>query len=260
MPTPIGHNVWYDLMTSDEAAAARFYGEAIGWKTQVFEGGDPSQPYTLWLAGAQPVGGYMALPEAARQMGAGPHWLAYTAVEDVSAASAQAESLGGRILKSATEIPTVGSFAVLADPQGAVFAVFRGADEMEAPSPGDQPGHFSWCDLNTTDHAAAFAFYQALFGWTATESMEVEGIGTYAMFQDRSGATRGGMCSAAKALNLPPHWLHYITVDSAQAAADRVLRGGGQVVKGPHGVPGGGQIAQCLDPQGAAFAVYAPPA
>jgi uncharacterized protein len=54
----------------------------------------------------------------------------------------------------------------------------------------------------------------------------------------------------------PPNWLQYIQVDSADSAAERVKASGGQVLNGPMDVPGGGRIAQCLDPQGGAFAVH----
>ena len=54
----------------------------------------------------------------------------------------------------------------------------------------------------------------------------------------------------------PPNWLQYIQVDSADGAAERVKANGGQVLNGPMDVPGGDRIAQCLDPQGGAFAVH----
>jgi predicted enzyme related to lactoylglutathione lyase len=54
----------------------------------------------------------------------------------------------------------------------------------------------------------------------------------------------------------PPNWLHYIQVDSADRAAERVTANGGKVLNGPMEVPGGDRIAQYLDPQGGAFAVH----
>ena len=168
-----GINVWFDLMTTDTEGAKAFYTETIGWKTQPYADADPNMPYTMWVAGQSPIGGVMALPEEARKMGAPPHWLAYTSVADVDASVQQATKLGGRVLAPAMNIPKVGRFAVLADPQGAVFAIID--PENARPEPAGVPplGAFSWHELATTDQEAAFAFYSGLFGWDAMERMEM---------------------------------------------------------------------------------------
>ena len=98
----LGRFVWYDLMTTDEEAAQKFYREVIGWNTQAWEG-SPS-PYTMFTAGEGPVGGSMALPEEARAMGAPPHWLAYTATPDIDATVAKATELGAEVLMPIEEI------------------------------------------------------------------------------------------------------------------------------------------------------------
>jgi predicted enzyme related to lactoylglutathione lyase len=173
----------------------------------------------------------------------------------VDATVKQAESLGATIHHKPTDIPTVGRFAVLADPQGAFFAVFT--------PPGNAPGHegmpnvgeFSWHELATTDYAAAFGFYQALFGWEKIAEHDMGPMGIYFLF-GRNGQQLGGMFNKPPEMPFPPNWLQYIQVDSADSAADRVKANGGQVLNGPMDVPGGDRIAQCLDPQGGAFAVH----
>jgi predicted enzyme related to lactoylglutathione lyase len=57
-------------------------------------------------------------------------------------------------------------------------------------------------------------------------------------------------------MTAPPHWLYYVKVDDLDAALERVKERGGQVLNGPMDVPGGDRVAQCLDPQGAAFALH----
>ena len=69
--------------------------------------------------------------------------------------------------------------------------------------------------------------------------------------------TKGGMSNTASQMELPPHWLHYVTVDDMDAAVERIEKGGGKIVNGPMDVPGGDVVAQCVDPQGAFFAVHA---
>jgi len=60
----------------------------------------------------------------------------------------------------------------------------------------------------------------------------------------------------AKAQGFPPSWLYYITVDDLVAALQTTKARGGQVLNGPMDVPGGDRVAQCLDPQGGAFALH----
>ena len=240
-----GRFVWYDLMTPDPKGAEAFYPKAVAWGTQPWD----QLAYTMWTANGQPLGGVMQLPTEA---GAPPHWLAYVTVPDVDGTGSLAESLGGRVLKPGADIPNVGRFAILEDPHGARFAVFT---PNQPPQPDNAPGigEFSWHELATRDYKQAFAFYEALFGWERSAEHDMGPMGMYFIFK-RNGRDLGGMFNLTK--EMPPNWLHYVRVDSADAAADRVKANGGQVLNGPMDVPGGDRIAQCMDPQGAAFAVH----
>jgi predicted enzyme related to lactoylglutathione lyase len=123
MADAMGQFVWYELMTTDADAAEEFYRSVIGWGVQ-----DASRPefrYTIFTAGEIPVGGLMDLPDAAREMGAGPGWMGYIAVDDVDARAAMVAEAGGKIHRSPDDIPEVGRFAVVADPQGAAFVLFK---------------------------------------------------------------------------------------------------------------------------------------
>lgn len=248
-----GRFVWYDLATTDPDAAKEFYTKLIGWGTQHEE--DPS--YTMWTNNDAPLGGVMTLPDEAKKMGAPPHWLAYIATPDVDATAKQATELGGKVLRDPTDIPNIGRFAVIADPQGAVFAAYTSASEQPASDEAPKRGEFSWHELATTDHEAAFKFYNTLFGWDETESMDMGEAGTYQMY-GREGMTLGGMYNKSADVPGPPHWLLYVKVDSVDQAVDEVNRLGGKVLNGPMEVPGGSKdkVAQCMDPQGVAFAIH----
>jgi predicted enzyme related to lactoylglutathione lyase len=242
-----GRFVWYDLMTPDIKAAEAFYTKVAGWGTQPWEG----MPYTMWTANGQPMGGVMSNEGT----GAPPHWLAYISVPDVEKALAQVGSLGGRTIVPGKDIPTVGRFAIVADPQGAAFALFTPAKGTGRPETDPGMGEFSWHELATTDYAKAWAFYEAVFGWEKRAEHDMGPMGVYLLF-GRNGRELGGMYTIMPGTNMPPHWLQYVRVDSADAAAQRVTANGGKVLNGPMEVPGGDRIAQCLDPQGAAFAVH----
>ncbi len=244
-----GKFVWYDLMTSDAKKAETFYTKVLGWGTQPFEGAE----YTMWTANGAPIGGIGSV----QTPGVPPHWLAYIGVDDVDAAVKQTESLGGKVHVPGTDIPSSGRFAVVGDPQGAVFALFSPPPGAPAESDDTDPqiGEFSWHELATTDYAGAFRFYQTMFGWDKLAEHDMGPLGIYLLF-GRNGREIGGMFNKAAEMKMPPNWLQYVRVDSADAAAERVKANGGRVLNGPMDVPGGDRITQCMDPQGAAFAVH----
>lgn len=111
---------WGQLNTSDTAEAETFYRGLFGWDAKT--GSDGGMAYTEWLLGGTPIGGMMALPKEAP---APPHWLPYFAVADCDAAAVRAASLGANTFVPPSDIPGTGRFAVLADPQGAAFAIYR---------------------------------------------------------------------------------------------------------------------------------------
>lgn len=248
-----GRFVWYELMTTDTEAAKAFYGKVIGWGAESAPPPNAAR-YTLFTAGAMPVGGLMDQPEASRKMGAPPSWIGYVAVDDVDAAAEQVKRLGGKMHVAPADIPTVGRFAVAADPQGAAFALFKPASPApERPSEPGQAGHTGWHELAAADWPKAFDFYGALFGWRKGEAVDIGAMGTYQLFT-AGGPPIGGM------FNKPPavpaaFWLYYFNVGDIDAAAGRVKAGGGQVLNGPMQVPGGDWILQAQDPQGAMFAL-----
>ena len=245
---PLGRFVWYELLTSDVEAAKGYYTQLIGWGTQQWEGGP--QPYTMWTNGETPLGGLMALPNQATP----PHWLAYIATPDVDTTVSQASDLGAEIVMDAMNVPGVGRMALLTDPQGAAFAVFTPAGQAPGQEGDPEKGEVSWHELSTTDYSAAFEFYHTLFGWERTESMDMGELGIYQMF-GRNDRTLGGMFNAPTQGG-PPQWLLYVTVGNVDASVEQVVSLGGQVLNGPMDIPGGGRIAQCMDPQGAAFALH----
>lgn len=251
-----GRFVWYDLMVDDFDKAAAFYSEIAGWKTQAWEG-ESTMPYTMWAIGERSIGGMMPLPEEAKKMGAPPHWLAYVGTPDVDATAKQAEELGGKILMPAMDIPEVGRFAMIADPQGAAIAAFTPANDMPAGDPG--PGDFSWHELMTTDKDAAWDFYEALFGWTKGEAMDMGDMGIYQMYGLSADKPLGGIMNKTPDMpEAPPFWLYYIVVDDVVAAIERVKKLGGQVLNGPMEPPGGDIVAQVMDNQGVAFGLHQP--
>jgi len=259
-----GRFVWYDLMTTDLDGAADFYAKVAGWGSAPWEGSEAEtggELYAMWMAGEKPLGGRANLPEEAVAQGAPTHWLSYVTVPDTQAVIEKTEALGGSLIMGPTSMTGVGTFAILRDPQGAVFCPFTPEEGAEGEVSQAEVGEFSWHELYTTDHEAAFEFYREIFGWEKTDAMDMGEMGVYQMFGPASDAkfAYGGMMNKPAEMPGPPHWLYYIRVPEVQAAVERVEENGGKVLNGPMEVPGGDMIAMCMDPQGGAFAVHSTP-
>lgn len=249
---PRGRFIWHELLTTDPPAAIKFYERLVGWTVTSWEQ-DPNYRIFTWK-GSQ-MAGLMLLPEEARKGGAPPHWLSYVAVPDVDATVRQILDRGGKAYVEPMDIPTVGRIAVLADPQGAVFGVYR---PTLNPAGGDDVGvgDFSWHELATTDWQTAWEFYRGLFGWEFDSQFDMGPAGTYWMFRRAKGSrTLGGMFNKPPEIPVP-NWLPYIKVPEADRAAEAARHYGGAVLNGPMEVPGGDRVAQLLDVQGAAIAVH----
>ena len=115
---------WFELMTTDVDGAKKFYTDLFGWETEDMNMGDMN--YTVVKVAEEALGGMMKTPPQAE--GTPPNWGVYVTVDDVDVTAQNAEELGGKILVPPTDIPTVGRFCVLQDPQGAVISAitYRG--------------------------------------------------------------------------------------------------------------------------------------
>jgi predicted enzyme related to lactoylglutathione lyase len=112
---------WNELMTSDPEQAVAFYTALFGWSVQKMT--MPGFDYHVVKAGDTSVGGIMALPPEAAAGGVPPNWGSYVTVTDVDAIARRAAELGGKLVHGPADIPNVGRFAVIVDPQGAAINV-----------------------------------------------------------------------------------------------------------------------------------------
>src|SRR5437660_166619 len=119
------------------------------------------------------------------------------------------------------------------------------------------PGEFSWVELGTTDQAAAKTFYSSLFGWAAKD-MPMGPNEFYTMFrlEGRDAAAGYTIRAEDRAKGVPPHWMMYIAVQSADETAGKVGQLGGKVLAPPFDVFESGRMAVILDPTGATFSLW----
>jgi uncharacterized protein len=251
--TLLGRPVWYELMTTDTAAAEKFYKNVVGWTTVPFDG-SPS-PYTVFQrSGNVGIGGLMKRPEG---MNMPPFWAMYIGVPNFDEAVANIKRLGGRELSPVIDIPKVGRMQMMTDPQGAAFYILQPASSEERPEGAPEIGDGSWHELMTTDAPAAMKFYQEVFGWQPSEAMDMGEMGTYQMFNRPHGMIGGMMNKPKELAHVPPNWGIYFRIADINAAVDRIKANGGQILNGPMEVPGGDWIVNAMDPQGAAFSLHA---
>jgi predicted enzyme related to lactoylglutathione lyase len=121
------------------------------------------------------------------------------------------------------------------------------------------PGTFSWADVTTTDQAGAKDFYSGLFGWEAEDLPVGDGV-SYSMMRlnGRNVAAISPQQQGQREAGVPPMWNNYVTVESADAAADRAKELGATVHAPPFDVMDAGRMAVIQDPQGAFFMVWEP--
>jgi predicted enzyme related to lactoylglutathione lyase len=182
------------------------------------------------------------------------------------------KAAGGALKRGPIDVPGVLRFAVVCDPHGAVFMVFKGMAPATAPVElgDDAIGNIGWRELHAGEWASDFAFYEKLFGWRKVQAIDMGALGTYQTFSGAAATPSSGAVDSATPAAAPqaiggmmtkmadtpmPYWMYYINVDGIDAAADRVAKAGGQIMMAPHQVPTGQWIVVCTDPQGAWFSL-----
>ena len=243
--TLVGKFVWHDHNSSDVDKAKSFYTQLLGWETEVWKPGE--MDYPMIKAGGQNHGGF-----GPAQGGAPSHWLGHVLVQDVDETVQRAEAAGAKVLAGPMDIPEIGRFAVIADPQGAVLSVFAPTGEGSAPE-----GVFVWDELHTSDVDAAKSFYGEVLGWK-TRDMDMGEMGTYSIFQRAGDVDAAGCMRLQEGMQAPPHWLSYIGADDVDATVARSKELGATVFVEGTDIPNVGRFAVVQDPAGAVFGLFKP--
>lgn len=251
MPLTEGTPIWFELTASDQDAAQTFYEAVAGWHiapSPMPEHGG----YRIAEADGIPVAGIRRENPVAPGL---PGWAMYVATADVDGTASRVADLGGRVPFGPVDIPHVGRFAMVSDPQGVVFAVMTPTSPNESRAFGPVPldsertlGHGVWVELATPDPEAALAFYGALFGWEKLGAMPMGTMGEYAFIG--RGDLRPGAVMSSESTGAPAGWSWYVHVADIDAAVATVQAKGGTVLQGPNPIPGGSYSAKAVDPEG----------
>jgi predicted enzyme related to lactoylglutathione lyase len=264
---PPGVPCWVDTAQPDPEAAVTFYNGVFGW--ELTDRLPPEAPGSYFIgavdgldaAGIGPPTDGLP-PEPVRLM--------YVAVESADATAEAVTAAGGTVTAGPTDIGPPGRLAICQDPAGATFALWE-AGQRAGAAVVNEPGTWNFNELHTADPDQAKAFYGAVFGWEAVDldfgdehsTMWCRpGYGDFLQSIDpdlesrqaRAAAPPGFADSVGWLYPLDdgesPHWSTTFAVDDTDAAVERVVAFGGEVVRAPE-TAGVVRVATVRDPQGA---------
>ena len=253
MPSPNhydGAPCWIDLITSDSDKAKKFYGELFGW---TFESGDPEKygGYITALKHGKTVAGMMQ--KQTSQAGMPDVWTTYLRTIDAAATAEAVKEHGGQIFMEPMEVPQQGHMALFGDATGAAIGAWQPSG-MEGYELAAEPGAPAWHELHARDYVKAVKFYQDVFGWE-THVMSDSPEFRYTTLGTGDSATAGIMdASDFLPAEVPASWQVYFAVEDTDAAIEKAVAMGAQVVDGPDDSPFG-RLATISDPTGARFKI-----
>lgn len=249
----VGKVAFVELVTPDLAAAKTFYAGLFGWAFQDMP--SDTGPFAQVLLDGRIIAGIRQRPAPP---GRRPAWLTFIASNDVDKTMADATRQGGKVFVQPHDLTGIGRAGVLADPQGAVFAILT-ATAGDPPDLLAEPGEWIWSSLVTTDPATDATFYKTLFGYDVFTLPGADDAGHLILASGNYARASVNPIPASWAA-AHPRWLNYIRVTDAAAMAAKVTALGGHVLLPPRLDRHGGRIVVVSDPQGALFGLLEWPA
>jgi uncharacterized protein len=250
-----GDFCWIELVTTDYAAAKKFYAELFGWTISEFLMA-PNDFYAMFKIEGRDVGAAYTLRPEQQARGVPPHWNLYVAVESADEAALRAAGLGAKVMAEPFDVYNAGRMAVLQDTTGAVVSVWQAKSHSGFGIKG-VPGTFCVADLSTPDQDGASRFYEQFFGWRIGKEDEDPAHNYYHLFH-HDEFIGGILPPASRNPGTPPHWQIYLQISDCDATAAKANNLGAKLYMPPTKIENIGRMAVMADPQGAAFAIFEP--
>lgn len=240
---------WVDLGSPDPDASASFYGALFGWATTEPGPVEETGGYRMFTKDGKLVAGL-----GPGQEGQPTYWTTYLAADNADKSVELVKANGGMAIVEPMDVMDAGRMAICADPNGAVFGLWQAGMHTGAELV-NEPGSFTWSELQTRDVGAAKKFYANAFGIEPAEFPMGDGPPYTILQVDGRGV--GGIQEMGD--NFPPevpsHWLTYFAVDDTDASVKKATSLGASVMSEPFDIPGVGRIAVLIGPHGEAFAI-----
>ena len=252
MPAPtlvVGAPCWIDLYSSDTDRAAAFYRQLFGWTAEAPQaefGG-----YFTFTKDGKHVGGCMRNDGEAGYPDA---WGLHLLTDDVDATAGAVARHGGTVEFEPMTVGENGRSTMLRDPGGAMLGAWQPGTQMGFEVTGE-PGTPAWFELHTRDYDRSVRFYREVFKWDAHTVSDTEDL-RYTTLGKGENQLAGIMDDSLYPGEDAPHWAIYFRVEDADAALERIVELGGQVVRAAEDTPYG-RLAQAADPTGAVFRIVA---
>lgn len=237
--------VWFDLSTSDFAAAKQFYAELFGWTYE--ESGPEMGYYTMAFRDGRAAAAIA--PKMPGQEHGPVAWTVYFGVDNIGATVGRIKEAGGSVMVEPMHIGDAGHMAIVGDSDGAVFGLWQGETFPGAGIEGEH-GAMAWAEVNSRDSAANAAFYSRVFDLTS-QKLDMPGP-TYYTLHHGEPAVAGVLQMDENWAGIPPHWMPYFAVAKLADADACVTKHGGKLLHGPIDSPYG-RIMVVQDAQGAVF-------
>jgi predicted enzyme related to lactoylglutathione lyase len=244
-----GKFVWFEHVSGDVARGRAFYGDLFGWRSDGMPIG--GETYHMILNGTEGIGGFRTAPA-----GVPTHWHSYLSVADVDATVAAAVAAGAKVHLPPTDFAPVGRGAAIADPTGAVFSVWKGAQPDRPDVQSVAIGDWYWHECLSPDPDRALAFYVKVFGYVGQTMNMPEG--PYHVLS-KDAVPRCGLMQSPQP-GAPAGWMPYVSVADCDASLAKAVGLGAQVCLPAMDVPEVGRFAVIMDPLGAVLGlVHAKP-
>jgi predicted enzyme related to lactoylglutathione lyase len=237
-----GKFIWFELATTNPDQLKKFYGQVFNWKFQTITQTD--EQYTLIKNSDHNVAGlFKAKPREGVNLGA--LWIGMMSVDDPGKAAATAKTAGGSVHTSPKALPNRGTYALLRDPEGALFGVLK-SDSGDPRDRKIENGNIFWVDLFAKDIQRAGAFYKKLAGY---EISNEDYSGVKRTFLRSANKYRAGIVSLPGDANRSG-WLPYVRVKDVMTTLKKVKAAGGVVMVEPDKALLDSNLAIFSDPLG----------
>jgi len=243
-----GKFIWFDLATNELEKQKAFYGAVFGWTFRPV--GNSTDDYTLIMNDDKNIAGMFSV-KPKEGANAGALWIGLMSTDDPAQAVATVEHLGGAVHTPPITLAQRGTFALLRDPEGALFGVLKSA----TGDPSDKAvvtGGFIWMDLFANKPAKESEFYQKVVGYEISTSEVKDNVERIVL--NAHGKPRAGVVPLPKDANRAG-WLPYVKVEDVEATLKKVTETGGYIMVAPDNELLNGNLAIFSDPQGGVIGV-----